>query len=746
MAHPSLKVVGKDKRRFARRPTLQTALVRFGEGAAIPCEIRDYCQNGLYVVFLEENTLEATLPSLIGTPVQVEFSVAGPASYRCNGHVARVSPGGIGVFVASMQDDALLALRRASARLAQPRPVRNSAKPSLHQAQALQQECTNLFRSFLKSVMQDFFQGAAERLGQAGQDEPSFLERSRYDYGAQELMQHRSRIEDDFYNAIRDRMQEVGPVSEASRKASADSSLALVEEAEFEDWLNLSSVVQQIEADITLPLGTFEQRYSLLSGIPIDRKSNPFGPEMIGRTFQIAIQGLDFSNSMRTVLYKAFGQAISGQAAALYEQLNQTLVSLQPAEVAKPARTSGSPGSNASPSPSTATTEARGDGSARTKPDLAEIADTLNARYQQSQTGIAQTPERAEYSLDRILAGLDQTPRRLVQAAGSVSAPTLHQNATALQKMQAVRRLQQTARQLTGRDAPLQSGGAPGKDVAALPEIRLHDLLLALDNLPMATQATAGVPSLADQLDARIAAAGGNASQLALTHRRILDTTADLFARARSDVVPRSDIESLVKRLERPLLKLALQDTHFPNMPDHPARQVLDLIEQYAVAADDKGRFFDTKLQRFLYLLIDRVCSQADLDPGIFGKSGSVWPASGPMRRSSSAWPDAKCPPCFCACWMPAGASIWCYLKCARVRRAMLGTRRWPCSTGCPGGLIPHPRLLPARPNRHRRCWVKSSAPWQRSMWTPSCSPHSWKSWAPASWRTGRRDKPRGGR
>ena len=63
--------------------------------------------------------------------------------------------------------------------------------------------------------MEDFFQRAEERLREAGQDEPSFLERSRYEYGVQELTQRRSRIEDVFFNAVRDRISYVGADTEA---------------------------------------------------------------------------------------------------------------------------------------------------------------------------------------------------------------------------------------------------------------------------------------------------------------------------------------------------------------------------------------------------------------------------------------------------------------------------------------------------------------------------------------------------
>src|SRR4030067_3282143 len=147
-------------------------------------------------------------------------------------------------------------------------------------------------------------------------------------------MQRRSRIEYDFFNAIRGRIQHIGPTA-ASSGAPAANKLALVDEGEFEDWLNLSAVIKQIEEGIVPLLYAFEQRYSRMVGMPIDRKNNPFGPEVICRTFQDVIQGLDFSNSMRAVLYRTLGWAVSLHAPALYQQLNQTLAPLQP--VAAPA-------------------------------------------------------------------------------------------------------------------------------------------------------------------------------------------------------------------------------------------------------------------------------------------------------------------------------------------------------------------------------------------------------------------------
>jgi diguanylate cyclase (GGDEF)-like protein len=613
----------KEQRRHARLATSQTAHIRFGEGEAILAEIRDYCQTGLYVAFPGARTPDAAIPALVGDSVQVAFVVDGSGALRCRGRVAHVSPGGVGVFTATLSEAIVQTLRTASGQRAQPDSNGLSSGLSPQQAQALQRECTSQFRSFLDTVMLDFFQRALERLAEAGQDEPSFLERSRFGYGVQELTQRRSRIEDDFFNAIRDRIQYVGSITEASSEGETANRLSLVDEAEFEDWLSLSAVIKQIESDIASPLGEFEQRYSRLTGMRVDRKNNPLGPESIGHAFQDAIQVLDFSNPMRAILYKALGQAVSNQGLAVYQQLNQTLASLPPAALPEPGRDRAKP----KPDPAAAVQTAE---SHKFRPDLAEIADTLNALYKQDQTGAPQTPESAEYSLDRILATLNQSQRRAASETPVASAARSsrqtgavpgHPAAARPDILQMVSRLQQTARQMGGRDASaLRAVAATGGAGTALAEVSLRELQLALEGLPLVNQATAGKSvSLTDQIDAYIAASGGEARRIAPGQRLILDTTADLFARARADFVPSSDVELLVKRLERPLLKLALQDADFPNQPDHPARQVLNLIEQYAVAADDQGKFFDAKLQRFLYLLVDRVCSRADADPAIFG-------------------------------------------------------------------------------------------------------------------------------
>ncbi|MBT9496471.1 MAG: hypothetical protein IV103_04160, partial [Zoogloea sp.] len=113
MTHHTSEAGSREKRRHARKATLQAVQLRFGEAAAIPAEIRDYCQTGLYVAFPGGRTPDSALPALVGTLVGAGFSVGeGDASrsHQLNGWVARVAPGGVGIFVPAMPEAALQTL------------------------------------------------------------------------------------------------------------------------------------------------------------------------------------------------------------------------------------------------------------------------------------------------------------------------------------------------------------------------------------------------------------------------------------------------------------------------------------------------------------------------------------------------------------------------------------------------------------------------------------------------------------
>ena len=576
-----------DRRRHPRRATKQAARLEFA-GITLPCEIRDYCQAGLQLVFPPGEIGHTVLPLERGAPLGIDF-VAGSGAVRrrfqLQGRAAHITSTSIGVFLESISDEAMQALAQASPAGVRPDDLSGIALGD-GKRRALRQECTRQFSSFLDRLLQDFFAKAPGKLNDAGLDAGS-LSQSRYLLGAIELEQHRGSIQEAFFTAIRERLQQKptangNGVNRPTPDLTADE-LELVDADKFEDWLNMAAVIHRVEAELDVPLADFEKRYALLIDSPVDRKVNPFGPEVICSTLHGALDRLDFTNPMRAVLYQAFGQALDEHLPELYARLGKILALIQPSGSSR--------------------TVVKRSGKVAHSPAAGE--ETLVAG-----TAPAANAEADEYSLDRILATLDRGPD-----PGPSKGRAAYSELANLSLTRLTEALRQSSTELAHEARPLAAPAIPGQ-----PEASLQELLAAVESLSMGQLTVPGGPEqdVSAQLRAQLALAAGGARSISPAYQQSLDLATSLYGRARAEHDPASEVEALLRRLERPLLKLALQDPGFLSATEHPARSVVNLIDRFTIATDDQGKFFDPKLQHFLSLLVDRICNQSGADPGVF--------------------------------------------------------------------------------------------------------------------------------
>ncbi len=619
---------GRNRRRHAREATRLPAVVRFGDGAAVRCEILDYCPTGLYLAFVE--TGDHPVERLVGETVRVGFPVGtGPdtASFQLIGRVAHATAVGIGAFVPEIPESALRLLMSGLPEVDRTASASTALALSSQQSAALQNECADLLRSFLTSVEEDFFRRATERLGAAVEGGLTLKDRSIFFAGTQELIQRRDRIRQQFIGAVLDRLPG-RCLQESDRDPSirADQ-LTLVEKTELEDSLELAAVIDRIDASNAAQIRELERRVGRLIGVPTDRKSNPFGPEAICRAFRDSIQGMDFERPVRSILFQTLGQAIARHAAELYRELNDRLA---PLGLVKPARPtpSSQPAADASAAPA-------GSGSLPLGSD--EFPDLANATSLGRAAEIGCAGPGEQLGLDQSLANKEGWRRHAASLVPATPLPPVERQRSASRARNGLASgpdlldLVQRLRRNGGQLAALAVHGVQlhalerAKDGSILPPASLQELLGALDSLPQVARAAprdSAPTALADALATRLASDVGGAKGIAPEAREALESVFGLLGEARGDFAPASDLGSLVDRLERPLLKLALKDERFPCVPDHPARNVLNLIDRYAAAADDRGRFFDPNLQRYLHRLVERIVLRADQDPHIFETAG----------------------------------------------------------------------------------------------------------------------------
>ena len=150
---------------------------------------------------------------------------------------------------------------------------------------------------------------------------------------------------------------------------------------------------------------------------------------------------------------------------------------------------------------------------------------------------------------------------------------------------------------------------------------------------------TAEVVDLLEQIEPKARSKGDGGSSLPLSRRlsrkleesalagieeserQQLSTVADIMDKAVSEYQPTSQIESLVVALEKPLLKLVMVDSEFLEDEFHPARRFMNTLDQFAIAADDDGNFYDPKLFQFLETLIGSIVQEPAVSKDIFDSS-----------------------------------------------------------------------------------------------------------------------------
>lgn len=566
---PAESLEAAETRRHRRHARLKTrAMARLGlpDGRSLLCEIRDFSLKGMLLASQDAGALQglAAKPS-----ITVEFPVDGQGSgrYTLPGVLVHNSEAGLGVRLDDLGNEAYQELVAARANLTRPAPPPAGLLPE--EGQAILHDSVQLFQNFLDQCWRDFLEAVEGKLNRRDTATLPLADHSHYLGALASLLQHGDQLGRQHGAALLRAMQHLDvPHKGAGRPADSGSELAIVDDSSFDDWLNIANVYNRIEADNRPAMFQFAQRFSRLTPVPIDRHNDPYGPESVCLAFQDVIEGYDLNIEMRGLLYRTFGDALASRYGALYELLNQLLAPLKPARQERP-----QPAAEPQRDTAVAETEAAEGPIGEIKAQvnkLAEIAERLFEFAPSSQTPAAAPPAAVPEAAT--LQALSHTLSQL--AARSPD----RQPATA---------------------APLLSAGA---EVATT----LDDLLA---EAPTAATVSQQVTALLGQAPP---------AGLSESHRGRLGMTASLMNQAMTEHAERSDLDGLLKKLEKPLYEMVLRGEDPLNQADHPLRRLLNLIDRFAIVTDDDGKFIDRELGDLLGTVIDHAVENHPGQPDSF--------------------------------------------------------------------------------------------------------------------------------
>lgn len=625
MARCASKVASREARRHQRLSIAKTARLHLEGLAPERCEIRDVCPSGMFVT-LTERTSSGLIPT--GARIEIQFNGTDQRHalvHRVNGEVVRVTAEGLGIFVAQFPSAALAALSTGHERKPSKRGADSPCVVTIADPAQILEAFRGCLRSFLETTLEDFFSLAADVLSERSQMASDFAEMSKFGDARHLLAQSQPDIQVALVGRIHEEFSRLSTSSDDEGRPTS-MPLSIVGKDEFDDWLNLSAVIYGLDLQFRSLLTPIEQRLSRLAGQALSGKASPAGPELLCRALSNLLQELALPPDTRSLLYQLFGAALARHYPPFSEQAERVLAAVEPIVATE------SIDEHPRPQPGSKTRNPRRDAEQdraanAAEPNLELLANTLIDLSRRLQHGIAagagdNALAGAELLVESTITDdtrrTDSSPDRASTRDIARFDPVLNHLDGAID---VTPRLESALRRLDGLRRT-HGAASPTARVAPGSEPLIAELSSRLEALPPGAFSALGnpvAPTLTQWLDRY--PRRGTAPETATIPselRQMLDAAGSLIVGARNEQTPGSEIEPLLQRLERPLLKLAMREPELLSDDEHPARDVFNLLDQCRMAVDDDGRFLDEKLQKVLSLLVDRLCARADQEPTVF--------------------------------------------------------------------------------------------------------------------------------
>ncbi len=423
-----------------------------------------------------------------------------------------------------------------------------------------------LLRGALDDLEQELFRIAEKSSG--GQTQHEALEALR------EIKRARTGFHGYLMALLEQRFSALGmpePADAVISTATGDSDLKLVDPDEFDESMALGDLASRTELHASSALFELCHRYAVLvAAPPLEGDALPCGPHMFADVLGEAARTLGMQGDHRKLFYRLCDRRLFAAAEAFYGHLNDELKD-------------------------------------------AGILPYLR-NYLPRRAGSAPDPDRDETTPD--------TPEPETESASTPMAPVTEfsppRGAAPLPQPPAMAELHGL---LDARRRALDPGAAASPHPGPGGEASLADLesaLLALQAQPVKQAAPHAGERLRKDLLAQLrqASPGGEAPQLQPDHRDAIDLMSLLYDGLLQETRAEGTAQQLMTVLQVPLLRIALADSNFFTVRNHPARRLLNsVLETANLWLDRSDGSFDTALNQRLQRCVQRVARdyQGDL-------------------------------------------------------------------------------------------------------------------------------------
>lgn len=557
----------RERRSSPRQPIKLAAQIDAGTGEAWPCQIADFCAEGMFIRYSGETSGKIDRAFAQGSLSELTVRFRGLESHRR--YELHVSPvrridGAMGVHFTRPESDAFNAMLQLCGSAGEL--SRSSLSAPSERVQFVLHQCARTVTRFIEPLMDACFVRTVEALRSAAQ-------RASNDQLANEFMDASGQIQGRQRVLWHYMSRSLESPLKPEPKGAPGSVLSVVDKNEFEDWLAIRVMVTRAD---TLYRGDLLQLKLRLDKLGIANRTghhNPLGPALVCEAFHTAMAQFKVSRDVEKVCLKTFEETVIKQLEPLYRELNNILIrhgvlpdldlSRYLSEQAPPKKASPAKPAIRTPGPER---QATAPAAASATPPVRATKHRAAGEFR----GYARAAQTAFATVRNLLNTL-QTSRL---GPGDVGAEPFQANARPLSQGELHRELQE-----------LQLRAAASDDADAPLRERVVD---------------------------KIRETGG--TRLNSEQQQTLDVV-DRFFRSVVESPKLSDYaQSRMRQLEVPVLKVVMRDSSFFEDQGSPVRGVMDRLAQLG----QKGGRLNPVVQRRVDELVHRIATEFEQDTGVF--------------------------------------------------------------------------------------------------------------------------------
>ncbi|SOB77721.1 diguanylate cyclase/phosphodiesterase [Marinobacter sp. LV10R510-11A] len=564
----------RERRSSPRKPIKLAAQIDLGTGETWPCQIADFCAEGIFVRYSGETSrkLDRAFAAVTSPDLIVRFRGSdGKRRHELTVSIARRIDGAMGVNFTRTNPDAFAAmLQQCGGSSGQDRA---SLRAPSERVQFVLHQSARAVTQHIEPLMDACFVQMAAALKEAAQRATSDQQANEFmDFSGQ--VQARQRV---IWRQIARSLE--SPLKPAP-KGFPGSELSVVDKGEFEDWLTIRVMVTKADTLYRKELLQLKLRLDNLGIANATGHHNPLGPSLVCESFHAGLNQLKASRDVEKICLKVFEQSVLHHLGPLYKELNNILIRhgvLPDLDLSKYLSEQPLASSKKKPAP---------DQKPPTKPE---------PELQQSDRG--KSPEEPSESRDK---GAGKARAGSEFRSYAQTAQTAFATVRNLLGTLAVSR---AARGDT-EPAPFPSSAQPMSSGDLQRE--LQQLQAELDD------PASNVIPLRERVVGKVRE--GGVKKLDEEQQDTLDVVDRFFHSVTESPKLSEYAQERMRQLEVPVLKVVMRDPAFFDDKNSPVRGVMNRLAQLGV----KGGRLNPVVQRRIDELIQRIVAEFEQDTGVF--------------------------------------------------------------------------------------------------------------------------------